>query len=295
MLETNFPPVLIFGQTGDSRQHSLPISGYRGRPPLVTCARQVDACAVRPLNRGPLRLPCDPSGIGALDRRHTPEITKVAPWPRLPEGTVTDHPHQCGAWAGPLYALPCRVCIRALPVCLGRLARTFARCVCRSAPGNEGQPGVPVPSDRWRPCTDQGCQCAGAFCGRIAEAIALVWGRRKGRYRKEWSPPPPPQERGPRRGGGCARKPGGASRGVPSAGRDDAAQSEGRRREDGRRREEGARLPLVQGVEEGCIAAAGLPAGRAVHTIGLPRAGRLGAGRDARTPRALQHSKMQRS
>ena len=129
MLETNFPPVLIFGQTGDSRQHSLPISGYRGRPPLVTCARQVDACAVRPLNRGPLRLPCDPSGIGALDRRHTPEITKVAPWPRLPEGTVTDHPHQCGAWAGPLYALPCRVCIRALPVCWAVL-HAHSRAAC---------------------------------------------------------------------------------------------------------------------------------------------------------------------
>jgi hypothetical protein len=50
-------------------------------------------------------------------------------------------------------------------------------------------------------------------------------------------------------GGGSARKSGGASRGVPSAGRDDATQSgkEGRRREDGRRREEGARLRHAQG------------------------------------------------
>ena len=57
------------------------------------------------------------------------EITKVAPWPRLPEGTVADHPHRCGAWAGPLYALPCRVCIRALPVCWAVL-HAHSRAAC---------------------------------------------------------------------------------------------------------------------------------------------------------------------
>ena len=51
----------------------------------------------------------------------------------------------CAAAAGCVFAR--RPCV------LSCLARTFARCVCRAAPGNEGQPGVPVPSDCWRPCT----------------------------------------------------------------------------------------------------------------------------------------------
>ena len=51
----------------------------------------------------------------------------------------------CAAAAGCVFAR--RPCV------LSCLARTFARCVCRAAPGNEGQPDVPVPSDCWRPCT----------------------------------------------------------------------------------------------------------------------------------------------
>jgi hypothetical protein len=49
--------------------------------------------------------------------RRMSEITKVAPWPRLPEGTVADHPHQCRAWTGPGMRCRCRVCIRTLSVC----------------------------------------------------------------------------------------------------------------------------------------------------------------------------------
>jgi hypothetical protein len=41
----------------------------------------------------------------------------VAPWPRLPEGTVADHPHQCRAWTGPGMRCRCRVCIRTPSVC----------------------------------------------------------------------------------------------------------------------------------------------------------------------------------
>ena len=49
--------------------------------------------------------------------RRMSEITKVAPWPRLPEGTVADHPHQCRAWTGPGMRCRCRVCIRTPSVC----------------------------------------------------------------------------------------------------------------------------------------------------------------------------------
>jgi hypothetical protein len=49
--------------------------------------------------------------------RRMSEVTKVAPWPRLPEGTVADHPHQCRAWTGPGMRCRCRVCIRTLSVC----------------------------------------------------------------------------------------------------------------------------------------------------------------------------------
>jgi hypothetical protein len=80
------------------------------------------------------------------DHQSGPMATPAGGYGRRPSSSVSrvDRPR---------YALPLPGVYSHAVRVLSSLARTFARCVCRAAPGNEGQPGVPVPSDCWRPCT----------------------------------------------------------------------------------------------------------------------------------------------